>query len=342
MALLFADVPFYNSTFLKTNKRWTCVENGSLVVQTTGGPFGDKFIEMSGYNHATINKSVGGTATTLMLQFRYKITYRAASRVNLCQIREGSTVHMYAIDDNDIITFYNGGGAVLGSTSNPAYFAAWNYVEIKLYSHDTAGTLKVKLNGVTELDLSSKDTRNGGTPKLDTVLFGGCRTGNNGGDTLGITHVVVMDTSGSYCNDLIGDKRVQAFRPTGAGNYSEFTPSTGSNYANVDEDPPNDGTDYNTSDALNERDTFVQGDISNTNATISAVDCVMYCKTNDGGSAGISGMARSSSSDGLGPEKAVPASYGFVDSPIYLDPNGSAAWTPTSFNAAEFGYKRTS
>jgi hypothetical protein len=68
----------------------------------------------------------------------------------------------------------------------------------------------------------------------------------------------------------------------------------------------------------------------------------MYCKTDDGGAAMLKGFARSAGDDGEGTEVAAPSSYGYIDSYIYVDPDTSAAFDVTAFNAAEFGYKRES
>jgi hypothetical protein len=128
--------------------------------------------------------------------------------------------------------------------------------------------------------------------------------------------------------------------PTGDGNYSQFTPSAGSNYQNVDDVPPDDDTSYNTGD-VNEIDTFTLADLAIPNATIDAVVCSIYAKTNDGGSALIKGVARSNGVDGLGNELSVPSSYDWLQSIIYVDPNTSSVFNAAGVDAAEFGYKRT-
>lgn len=81
----------------------------------------------------------------------------------------------------------------------------------------------------------------------------------NSGPTTGeiyLDDVAWNDETGSFQNDYPGDGKIIYMRPNAAGDNTDWTPSAGSNYQNVDEATPNDATDYNSSTTLNQIDDF--------------------------------------------------------------------------------------
>ena len=71
----------------------------------------------------------------------------------------------------------------------------------------------------------------------------------------------VCDSAGSTNNGFLGDCRIDTIYPSGAGNYTQFTPSTGSNYTCVDETAPNT-TDYVDGATVGDRDSYALGNLS--------------------------------------------------------------------------------
>jgi hypothetical protein len=158
-----------------------------------------------------------------------------------------------------------------------------------------------------------------------------------------LSDLIVMDTSGTKCNDLLGNRRVQGFVPTADGNYKEWTPSVGSdNYANVDEIPQS-ATDYNSAATAALKDSFAHGSISNLAASVDAAIVSVMGKTDDGGAASLRAIARQGTTDATSANtEAVPSSSGFMDFPFYVDPATGVAFTAAGFNSAEFGIERVS
>src|SRR3546814_17566377 len=64
-------------------------------------------------------------------------------------------------------------GTLLGQGSSPAIVAnAWQHVEAKVVISDTVGTVEVRVEGVTVLDLSGLDTLNSADATVAQVALG--------------------------------------------------------------------------------------------------------------------------------------------------------------------------
>ena len=225
------------------------------------------------------------------------------------------------------------GSTLLGTTTNPVITTSgFNYIEIKVYAHQTAGTVEIRLNGESgtpELSLSGIDTIDVGTVIEGFDLFG-----------MTASKYIYYDDL-YFATDFLGDSQVDVVRVTGAGNYAQFAPSAGSNYQNVDESPgPDDDTTYNDGDALNEMDAYQMGDLS-AGGTIHALKSQMNIKKTEAGTGKAKHVLRINSSDYLGDEKVLTTSYTTENHIWNLNPDDSNAFETADINALELGVKVT-
>lgn len=212
----------------------------------------------------------------------------------------------------------------------------WYYLECKVYSHSSLGTIEAHINGAEVLNVSGVDTTKSGV-SMDAVGFCG-----PGGGGIAIDDFYVCDSSGSVNNDFLGDVRVDVHYPTAEGNAHDWTPSTGANNAAlIDETAPNT-TDYNSTNTLNAVDTFVTEDLKNTGANLLAVQTNLFHSKEDVGTCLIAPVARPVSTDIVGSNIAPSdSSYTYGLTVYNTNPGNSAPWTEAAFNATEFGYKKT-
>ncbi len=161
------------------------------------------------------------------------------------------------------------------------------------------------------------------------AIYGNCTFGD----------IIVMDTTGSYCNDLLGIRRIQLVTLAADSSYRDSTPSSGSDrFAMIDEIPVV-ASDYVTLPVG--RDTFTVNPLGANQDHVDAVLPWAYGKTQDAGVATLKPMARHNGSDGYGQVVSVPASSWYINpSPIYVNPSTNAPFTRAEFNEAEFGYQR--
>lgn len=283
----------------------------------------------------------------IIVGFAVNMALRASEQC-LCTIQDGTTIQCSVNIQTDmkinVRRGNTGSGTIIATSTNAIAYGAYHYFEVAITVHNTAGTIDVRWDGVNVpglTGLTSQNTRNGTNNYGNRVgLFGAPSNAALGGAStiVDVDDLYICDDSGAQNNTFLGDVRVQAVFPSGAGNSNQFTPSTGSNYQTVDETTPNDDTDYNSSSTANDIDLFAMGDITPTSGTIKAVVVWVYCRKDDGGSRTLAPAVRSGGSNSFATTISVGSSYAYYPGIFELDP-ASAAWTVTTVNSIEAGYK---
>ncbi len=230
-------------------------------------------------------------------------------------------------------------GTLLGTCSGTYTSGVWYYLEAKVKIDDTTGTVDVRINGSSVLALTGQDTRNGGNATSDQVILGA--TGLGGSWSVREDDWYINDLSGSAHNGFEGDSRIISLRPSGAGNYAQFTPSTGSNYQNVDERAVNNDTDYNASGTLNQIDSFAIDDVPTILPAPSVVQLNPWAKEDAAGTRSIAPLWRIGGADYVGSNDALTTAYQAFWQVYETNPATGLPWTVADINAAEAGYKLT-
>lgn len=348
MALLFMD-SFDHYATADITEKWTAVEAaGQWTIAAAAGRRGSSALRVTSASW-WIQKALPAGATTVVVGVAYKppslstnlvleLSEATAAHVGLRVNTDGSvSVHRMLSGP-----FSTSNDVTLG-TSAPGLVTAgvFTYIEIKATIHDTTGSVEVRLNGSTTpiINVTGVDTRNGGTGVVTLVYFTSYSgpSGNYDFDDL-----YLLDGTGSApWNTFLGDCRVDARYPTAAGATTGWTPSAGSNWQNVDDAPPNDDTDYNSTSTLNALDTFVVQDAPVVGATIFGVQHCLNLKKMDAGTCTVAPVVRHAGVDNVGADISPGTSYAFGLLVQQTNPGTGAQWTEAGFNAAEFGYKKT-
>jgi hypothetical protein len=156
--------------------------------------------------------------------------------------------------------------------------------------------------------------------------------GNNWGS--GYYDNIIVDDA-----NWIGNTRIQAIQVNGPGAFSQFTPSAGANWQNVDEIPYSE-TDYNETTDGGKLDTFVHGALTGTPANIKAVQVQARGKlignpttTNLQLAVGTGGSLYYSGN------QALVVNSKSVSGLWEVNPATGQPWTVADVNAAEIGYR---
>lgn len=232
--------------------------------------------------------------------------------------------------------------AVTSSYDGPLIDAdRWTHVEMKWFIDDVVGTCALRLNGDPATELSyTGDTSGGGQATAMHIRV------NGNVDPHYFDNLVVWDDTGTVNNDWLGEVRVETLRPTGVGANSDFTPSAGANWQNVDETTEDGDTTYNSSTTLGHKDRFTCTPLSSTALNVFAVQSSTIMRRLSGAGAGagpreIKQVAFDGVTEGLGEAKALDYYYGWHLHVFNTHPTGPALWTPAEVNAGEFGYTIT-
>lgn len=255
------------------------------------------------------------------------------------------------------VQLYQSNGGDVGTGITLATSKA-NVVKTKAYQHfgvrgrcdSVTGSCEVRLNGVTVLNVSGKDTK--GTGSHDSVIaqvvVGAPRNSVSAlPNPLDIDDATWWDTetgsdSSGLINDFVGDKKIYTEVPDADTSTEEWTPSEGTDsFAILANIPPSDDDEYLTAETSGLATRVSLSDLPGSVVAISAVMTVVRAWKTDAGDSKIKvGMVS-------GGEEDDGAMHALSEAPTYFsdvhetDPATGTLWTVDGFNAAELVLERT-
>ncbi|MGW8177407.1 MAG: hypothetical protein ACWGQW_01205 [bacterium] len=206
----------------------------------------------------------------------------------------------------------------------------WFYIELTITVNDSTGSVVVDVDGTEVINQTSIDTQGQATDDVYGASFQGSAANFRYFDDLYIRDDTTRHGGNTY---------IQTLRPTGAGNYTQFTPSAGSNYQNVDETVFDSDSTYNYSSTTGQIDSFAMGDLSGDTASVYAVVNKTVAKRNTADPAYLSPLIRTSSTDYTGTSEAQADTYKLRDKIWETNPYTASAWSISEVNGLEAGYK---
>lgn len=334
MALEFCD-SFDHYATADLLKKWTTAAGNSKEAISAGN--GRNSTASLRFTYASAQVGVTRTLTakaTRVVGLAWKVSNLSITR-HLIGFLDGSTLHCdLRLNTNGTLTVTRNGTA-LGTSALALAADAWYYIEFKATISDASGVAVVRVNGVTWLDLSGVDTRNGGNA-TSNVLRLGLWSAFVGSATDDLDDLYVCNSDGATNNDFLGDCRVAAVLPSGAGNSTQWTPSAGANYACVADAAPDNDTTFVSSATAGHKDTYALGDIVTTAGTIFGVQTNLLARKDDAGARTLRSVVRSAGNESVGATVGLSDSYVYQSDVFETQPDG-AAWTVAAVNAAEAG-----
>ena len=225
---------------------------------------------------------------------------------------------------------------VLGTGTIPIS-NVWMYFELKATIHDTTGIIQTRINKTVDIDLTGQDTKNGSNGYVGFIKIRAfCDVTPCYMDDL-----YLNNDQGSENNDYSGDIRIDELRPNGAGAHTDFTPSAGANYQNVDEDAPDDDTTYNYGNTIGNQDTYALQSLEVLGSDILAVKNQITLRKDDAGTRKAKIISRLNGTDYLGDELTLSDSYLTFVKIYELNPDDSAAFEEADIAGMESGVEIT-
>lgn len=210
----------------------------------------------------------------------------------------------------------------------------WYYLQGHVIVSDSVGVFELLIDGVQDINVTGADTRNGGADANMSC----CRFTS---DTNRVyDDFYVNDTTGSN-NGYSGEQRIYGFLPNAAGDNTGLTrggTDSGNNYGQVDERPPNDGTDYVFGTDTSSYDLYNIPDTSGV-SLVQATTLWLRAAKSDASAASIAHMLKSGGTENQGSDLALTTSYVYYRKNYNVDPTDSAAWTPSKVDGLQIGEK---
>jgi len=298
----------------------------------TGGPLGDNYLD-------TINSSVNYKKQIASPITTFYCGVRAQNVMSLMVDDISNTNQLSAqvsLANNTISVYRN--GTLLQSVFIGYLASSWFYLELGgVIASGTGGSVIVRLNGATIINLTGQNTAGGGANNISRY---GVQSGAISGH-FQTSHWYLCDGTGpAPWNTFLGDIRVQPMNPT-SNDVVQFTANgLASQYLNAAKNPPVPATDYNSDANVGDQDTFNCNAITGvTTQTVLGLSVKALAAKSDSGLKSAQTVLKSGGTTDLGTSTALSTGGIFLTKMYPTDPNTSAAWTLANANAAKPGYK---
>ena len=318
--------------------KWTADINASGNVEAGTGRFGSCWPNQN--NSRSMYKQFDAQATWIIGAAIRVDTFTGVGDIPLFVFLDGGSRQVYVR-----IQANTGKLQVIREASNSLGVGSfifstnvWYFIEFKATINNTTGIAVVRVNGVTDINLSSQDTQATANATADQVALNGGAIGTTGANPR-YDDVYICDGTGS--DDFRGDHRIEALFPNGNGTTSQLVgqdANSTDNYLNVDETAPDGDTTYNESSTVNDKDTYAYTNLTPGAGAIAAIQILPYARKTDAGVRSIKTVARHSGTEVDSADFTLATTYEYHED-IRTTKPGGGSWSVSDINAAEFGVK---
>lgn len=343
MAALFGDSFDHYTTTAMLIEKWGLGSSGTSTATIAIGAYGRnatpglRIAKAGAGDGAWVQRAINNLAT-LVHGFALR---GVGADLALVQYMDNATVQcaLYLRSDGRLEA-RDGAGSVIGTGTAIISSSVHKYVECQPTIHASTGGLVVHVNGVVDIDTGGNDDTQATANAYVTAVRFGEHSSTSATYNYDIDDAYLFDTTGGANDDFVGDVRWKLGVVSGAGNSTDFTPLSSTNASNVDDNPPDDDTSYNSSATPGDVDTFALTDPVSASDTILTVQVVTRARKEDAGARTLRNVVYLSTAGSPTEESGdlLPdTAYGFHISQHPLDPD-AAAWDATKVNAMEIGY----
>ena len=336
MALIMMDGFDHYSIEYRSDCKWDA--NSGLLNYFTGGRNGGGYKQFNGYS-GFLDKAIDNKKTLICGVAIYNIG-DISNNQDFMRFMEGGINQIslrhtnYASSQSRIAAYRN--GTLLGDTGIAVVgINSWYYLEAKIVIDSTGGSVEVRVNGTTVLNLTEQNTQATTNAYIDNFMLVGQDSDIRYDD------FYMCDDSGTVNNDFLGDVRVVTVYPDSDGTYNDFTPSTGTDHTTLVGDKSSFDSNYNEGDTVNQKETY------NFNAGVPMVPIygVQFTSVVNNEGAGNRKLKNMAHIDGedyiLTKEISLNDTIILHSDPLDTLPSDASNWSVLKINNIEFGVKIT-
>jgi len=227
----------------------------------------------------------------------------------------------------------------------------WKHVECEFVADPTSGTFKTWIDGVADINFSgdTTDAASGDVSSFTGMRFAGSSS-NSSNDSVNFDDLIVWDDSGgagAFKGRLPDKHRIRHITPAANGSQNDWTPTSGSNFENVDEAQVDDTATYNYTETVNAIDYYSFNNMSFNPLSIYAMVGEVFARRDGLRARGVFPKCRVKlkRSGGVqnGTAKNTVAKFRRYAIVTENDPVDGAPWTKGKFNTGqlEVGIEKT-
>lgn len=197
----------------------------------------------------------------------------------------------------------------------------------------TSGLIEIKLDGVIIGSYSGSTTDTG---QINNMGIGICD--RIASFSITMDDIAINDTTGTVNNSWIGAGTIYLLKPTSNGSLTQFVPSTGTNFENIDENIADGDTSYNSGSNVGDTDLFNFADLPTLPNEINSA-----CLSINGRYTGLYTNIKTVSKNGTTVENTtipLTGAYTTYFQDVSVNPSTGVKYkNSTELNSSEFGYK---
>ena len=331
MSLRFIDGADHYATADITRK-WNAVgPSGTCAVQVGLGRFGTGNALRIDPLSCSVSKTLDNQATWIV-GFAMQTPGLPSGSAVLVQFIDsvnGVQCDLRVNGDGTLSVTRNGAALTGGQSTAAIRVGAWNYIEVKVTigSSVAANTVQVQLNNAVVLTVTAgQSTQATANASANTILLAGAYVGCLFDD------IYIADGNGAANNTFLGDSRVVALSPNGAGASTTFSVTgAGSNWQAVSDSPPDNDTSYVSSNTPGQIDLYTVSTLS-VAGTIRGVQTVIDARKDDAGGHGLAAEVRIGGTNYAGATVQLGTTYVMNCEIRETNPFTGVAWTQADIN----------
>lgn len=330
---------FQDYTTSQITRKWSGYRDYiGIAIQSTGGRNNGPCLRLAHNGNSSFMDSVLFVApsaqATWIIGFRLKASAMPGSNSRyMLRIIDAYNTHIQlGVNTDGSLRVYRSTTEIANSGANVLVAGTEYYIEMKVTIADAGGTADVHVNGASWVTFTG-DTRNAGNATANSIELGGFYQSGGLPNYIYISDVYIADGAAGNVTDFLGDCRVDAHHFTANGYSSQLTPSTGSNYQNVDEDQSDDGTTYNESATAGHIDTYKTTALGFTPTSIYGLQVNYTIGKDNAGARSFKRTVRKSGTNYQGSARNLGMAYMMYSEVIEDDPATTTNWTKSDLES---------
>lgn len=280
-----------------------------------------------------------GSATDVVFHAEVRFTSNSdTGTYQLFRALDGAAHHFHLQRNSDGKAQVNRDTTAVATTGTSVFpIDTWLWVSFAVHIADVGGTWEVKVNGTTVLS-GTGDTRNGSSGTATKMQIGNEQPGISGNPNVYVRDVIFL--TGTVTP--LAKRRVAYIGANNPGHDTNWTPSAGANWQNVDErdGAPDEDTTYNSETTVDEDDLYHLAPLPSSAESILAVTDIIRLRKVKESKQIAQRKLRTNNNEYESGDLGLPmVGYQWFSQgvPRETNPQTSAAWTENEVNRLQVG-----
>jgi hypothetical protein len=293
-----------------------------------------------------IEKTFGNLSTVGVGFASYLDTLPTGDTMKYFQFRDnnGNILCRFGLSNSQEFVLYRASNVEI-SRSTPSQITAggWYHFECKFTPNGSTSSIELRINEVTVYTNNSFPIglASGTLAGSTSTIVSSVDIDLSGILLSYIDDFYIWDTSGSYNNDFIGDKRVATMFPNADTSEADWTPNSGATgYTQIDENTPDGDSTYVSSSTVGDISEYDFEAMPTGAIGIAAVMTLTAGRKTDTGTCDIRTDIISGASDTSGTTQVLTTSYVMRTDIFETDPDTGSPWTKAGIDAAKVRIER--